>query len=226
MERPYLANPFTPISWTTASILQAATVVLLLVGVSPLLALLPLFGIPAAVASAHAEQRSIDLVDRQAEQSRVLRHLMDLTTRPEPAKELRIYGLADELLERRAQLFDELESEHTRQSLGNVARISSGWVLFAVAYGVALWWTVDAAQSGRESVGTVVLVLTLGAQLNVQLADLAYNVAWFARSLRAVRRLVWFTDYADETAATIAASGNAVPPSRLDDGIRFEHVEF
>ncbi|HEX4818976.1 MAG TPA: ABC transporter ATP-binding protein [Acidimicrobiales bacterium] len=226
MERPYLANPFNPISWTTASILQAGTVVVLLVGISPLLALLPLFGIPAAIASAHAEERSIDLVDEQAEQSRVLRHLMDLTTQPEPAKELRIYGLADELLERRVRLFDALEAEHTRQSVGNVARISSGWVLFAAAYGAALWWTVDAAQSGTESIGAVVLVLTLGAQLNSQLADLAYNVAWFARSLRAVRRLVWFTQYADDATATIAASGNAPPPSRLDDGIRFEHVGF
>jgi len=226
MERPYLANPFNPISWTTASILQAATVVVLLVGVSPVLALLPLFGIPAAVASAHAEQRSIDLVDRQAEQSRVVRHLMDLTTQPEPAKELRIYGLADELLERRIELFDALESEHTRQSRGNVVRISVGWILFAAAYGVALWWTVDAAQSGTESIGAVVLVLTLGAQLNSQLADLAYNVAWFARSLRAVRRLVWFTEYADASASAIAASGSAPPPARLDDGIRFERVGF
>ena len=226
MERPYLANPFNPISWTTASILQAATVVLLLAGVSPLLMLLPFFGIPAAVAAAHAEERSIDLVDRQAEHSRVLRHLMDLTTHPDPAKELRIYGLADELLARRVQLFDELEAEHTRQSVGNVARISIGWVLFAAAYGAALWWTVDAAQSGTESVGAVVLVLTLGAQLNSQLADLAYNVAWFARSLRAVRRLVWFTEYADDAAATAAASGDAPPPSRLEDGIRFDHVGF
>src|SRR5207237_646966 len=51
MERPYLANPFNPISWTTASLLQALTVVVLLAGVEPFLALLPMFGIPAAVAS-------------------------------------------------------------------------------------------------------------------------------------------------------------------------------
>ena len=225
-ERPYLANPFNPISWTTASLLQATTVVVLLAGVHPLLALLPAFGIPAAVASARAEQRSIALVDQQAERSRVLRHLMDLTTEPEPAKEVRIYGLADELLHRRVRLFDELEAERARQSLGNVVRIAASWTLFALAYGAALWWTVDAARDGRTSIGAVVLVLTLGAQLNSQLADLAYNIAWFARSLRAVRRLVWFTDYADTAHADIAVTGQSSPPQRLVDGIRFDHVDF
>ena len=226
MERPYLANPFNPISWTTASLLQAVTVVVLLAGVDPLLALLPVFGIPAAVASARAEQRSIELLDQQAERSRVLRHLMDLTTEVEAAKEVRIYGLAGELLGRRRQLFDELERERALQSIGNVVRIGSSWMLFALAYGAALWRTVDAAQAGRESIGAVVLVLTLGAQLNSQLADLAYNVAWFARSLRAVRRLVWFTEYADAAAALVAVPAGAPPPARLEQGVRFDRVTF
>ncbi|HMC69020.1 MAG TPA: ABC transporter ATP-binding protein, partial [Mycobacteriales bacterium] len=226
MERPYLANPFNPISWTTASLLQALTVVVLLAGVEPFLALLPVFGIPAAVASARAEQRSIELVDRQAEQSRVLRHLMDLSTEPEPAKEVRIYGLAGELHDRRVQLFDELERERARQSVGNIVRIATSWTLFALAYGGALWWTVDSARSGRTSFGAVVLVLTLGAQLNSQLADLAYNVAWFARSLRAVRRLVWFTEYADMATAAVATAHRTAPPERLERGIRLDHLSF
>ena len=81
-ERPYLANPFNPISWTAACILQTIVVIVLFAGVNPLLALLPLLGIPAAVAVARAEHRSIELADRQAEGSRVLRHLADLATEP------------------------------------------------------------------------------------------------------------------------------------------------
>src|SRR3954452_21983671 len=65
-ERPYLANPFNPISWTMASILQAVVVIVLFAGVNPVLAVLPLLGVPAAVAVARAEHRSIALADVQA----------------------------------------------------------------------------------------------------------------------------------------------------------------
>src|SRR4029077_4117279 len=114
--------------------------------------------------------------DRQAEPRRVLRHLMDLATDVAPAKEVRIYGLAGELLARRTHLFDELEAERTRQSRRNLVESSLCWLVFAGAYAGALAWTVDAALSGSITVGAVVLVMTLGAQLNGQLAELAFNM--------------------------------------------------
>lgn len=225
-ERPYLANPFNPISWTTASILQAIAVIVLFGGVEPLLAVLPLLGLPAAVAAARAEDRSIRLADTQAESSRVLRHLMDLATEPGPAKEVRIYGLGEELLERRSSLFGQMEAERGRYAVGNVARIGASWVLFAAGYAVALTWTVEAARQGRISIGSVVLVLTLGAQLNAQLAELAFNVAWFARSLRAVRRLVWFSDYAAAAHRAFEVAEPQPPPPTLHHGITLDGVSF
>jgi ATP-binding cassette subfamily B protein len=225
-ERPYLANPFNPISWTLASILQAIVVLVLFAGVAPVLALLPLLGLPAAIAAAHAEDRGIRLADEQAEQNRTLRHLFDLATDTGPAKEIRIYRLGDELLGRRAAIFADMEAERTRDSVANVSRVAACWLLFAAGYAVALAWTVDAASDGRLSVGAVALVLTLGAQLNMQLAELAFNVAWFARSLRAVRRLVWFTDYATAAHRPFLLPHAAPPPERLDDGITLEGVSF
>ena len=53
-ERGYLANPFNPISWSVASIGQGVSVIGLLIGVHPLLALLPLFGIPSMIATLRA----------------------------------------------------------------------------------------------------------------------------------------------------------------------------
>jgi len=225
-ERPYLANPFNPISWTMASIVQAIAVVVLFGGVEPFLAVLPLLGLPAAVAAARAEARSIRLTDAQAERSRVLRHLMDLATEPGPAKEVRIYGLGEELLQRRTSLFAELEAERSRYAVGNVTRIGANWVLFAAGYAAALTWTVEAARDGRISIGSVALVLTLGAQLNAQLGELAFNVAWFARSLRAVRRLVWFSDYAAGAHLAFEVTEPQPPPPMLHDSIRLDGVSF
>jgi ATP-binding cassette subfamily B protein len=227
-ERPYLANPFNPISWTVASIVQSAVVVVLLATVHPLLAALPLAGLPAAWATARAENRSIGLADHQAEQSRTLRHLFDLATAPAPAKEIRIYGLGDELLDRRHLVFERMERARARQSLGNVVGVAAAWVLFGLAFAVALVWTVDAAAGGVVSVGSVVLVLALGAQLNSQLTEMAFFVAWFVRSLRAVRRLVWFGDYAAAAQQPFVLSepGRGEPPPALHTGVRFDRVSF
>lgn len=225
-ERHYLANPFNPISWTLASVLQAVVVMVLFAGVNPIFALLPLFGLPAAAAAAHAEHRRIALTDRQAEPHRVLRHLMELTTEPGPAKEVRIYGLGDELLTRRHELFDTLEREQARQAIGNITTVAICWAIFGAGYATALLWSVGAARGGRITVGSVVLVLALGSQLNSQLVELAFNVGWFARSLRAVRRLVWFTNYANAAHKTYDVAEPQSPPSSIRGGIRLDHLSF
>ncbi len=225
-ERPYLANPFNPISWTLASTVQMASVMLLLGGVHPVFALLPVLGAPAAIATCRAEQRAIDLLDAQAEGTRTLRHLYDLTTEPGPAKEIRVFELGDELINRRTSLFRALERQRVAVSSRSIMVISGWWIVFAAAYGEMVLWTARDAAAGRASVGAVALVLTLGAQLNAQLAELAMVVAWFLRSLRAVRRLVWFSDYSAEAHAEVATTTEITPPERLYEGIRCESIEF
>lgn len=225
-ERPYLANPFNPISWTLASLVQGGIVMALLGSVNPLFALLPLLGLPAAIVTARTEQQSIALLDTQAENQRVARHLLDLSIESGPAKEIRVFGLGDELLGRRRHLFSVMESERRAVARRGLGRVTVCWALFALGYGGALYWTAQGAGSGRGSVGAVALVLTLGAQLNAQLAELALNVAWFSRSLRAVRRLVWFSDYSDQARRAVVPAEPVPPPSRLAKGIRFEGVDF
>ena len=225
-ERGYLANPFNPISWTIASLVQGASTLALLVGVHPLIALLPLFGLASAWAAGHGEQRLIALTDGQAEGNRLLRHHYELATLPASAKEVRIFGLTDELLRRRQELFDRLEVERRALGAHRVAVSSAAWLVFAAAYVGALAFTIRAATRGDATVGDAVLVLTIGSQLDQQLAELGENVAWFVRTHRAVRRLRWFTDYADRSHAALEPAAPAAAPDRLTDGIRVEGVAF
>jgi ATP-binding cassette subfamily B protein len=225
-ERTYLANPFNPISWTLASLAQTGGTVALLAGVHPALAVLPAFGLASAWVSGHMENRLIRLVESQAEPNRILRHHFELMTEPESAKEVRIFGLADELLHRRRTLFDGLETD--RRVLGRVRVLwtSAAWLLFAAAFVAAIAWTAAAASRGDATIGDVVLVLTIGNQVDQQLAELGFNVAWFVRTHRAVRRLRWFTDYADASHASLSPPEPARVPDRLTDGVRVEGVSF
>ena len=225
-ERGYLANPFNPISWTLASFAQGFSTIALLAGVSPWLALLPCFGLATAWASGRGENRLIALVDAQAEDNRILRHHYELATLPTSAKEVRVFGLTEELLGRRRRLFDRLEGQRRALSRERVALSSGAWGLFAAGYVAALAFTARAVARGEATVGDAVLVLTIGSQIDQQLAELGENVAWFVRTHRAVRRLRWFSDYAEGTHESLAPTEPATIPERLQDGIRFEHVAF
>ena len=225
-ERVYLANPFNPISWTFASVLQGVSMIGLLAGVDWRLALLPLLGIPSAWAAGASEQRSTRLIDTQSEANRVLRHFYDLTTKPESAKEVRVFGISGELLRRRRALFDSLEDERRRLGRRNVVIESATWLVFAAGYIAAIAWVARAAQRGDATVGDVVLVLSIGSQVDRQLSELGYNVAWFVRTHRAVRRLRWFSTYADKAHALLTPPSPVRVPERLTDGITFESVGF
>jgi ATP-binding cassette subfamily B protein len=224
--RNELANPFNPISWTVASLLQIVSATLLLAGVDPLLALVPLAGVPAAYLSVRTQQHTSAQLEDQAEENRILRHLFDLATTPGPAKEIRLYGLGDELLAQHATRFDRLERERVALSKRLLAMTSVAWLFFAVAYCVALAETVRLAQDGRVTIGAVVLVLGIGVQLSAQLNELAFCIAWFVRTHRAVGRLLWFDDYARSAHAALAPVQPAEVPSRLVEGIRVEGVAF
>ena len=225
-ERERLANPFNPLSWTVASIVQGASVVALMLGVHPLLALLPLFGLPSVLFTIRAERAEANLRERQAEPTRVQRHLLELTTEAAAAKEVRIFGLADELLDRRRRLFDDLEHERLRLGKRNAAMTSIGWAVFGAGYVGAVGFAVHLAMTGRASVGAVVLVLALGGQLNQQLAELTDNLSWLVHTHRAIRRLLWLMDYAAAAKARVEPAAPVPPPERLVHGIDLRGVSF
>ena len=225
-EREALANPFNPISWTIASIAQAASVVALLVGVHPLLAVVPLFGLPSIVVSFAVARRFDDQRQRHAEPARMSRHLLELATEPAAAKEIRIFGLASELVARRRRLFDELERSRVQVLVRTTAMTLVGWLVFCAGYLGGVAFAVHLALTGRASAGAVLLVLSLGGQLNQQLADVTSNVTWLVETYRAVQRLLWLVDHAAAATARLAPAAPVPPPARLVRGIALTGVSF
>jgi ATP-binding cassette subfamily B protein len=223
-ERHYLANPFNPISWTVASVVATGSAVVLLATVHPVLVLLPLAALPAAIATGRFEQEQVDLMERQAESSRVLGHLGELAIQPGPAKELRVFELGQEVLARHQSLYESLERDRLRVVVRRTAKMAGGWVLFAAAYAGAIAYTAHLAHAGTLTVGAVVLVLSLGGQMNQVLSELAWNVSWLVQSQRASGRLLWLTRYARTSATPGAHVGDV--PATLREGIELHNVSF
>jgi ATP-binding cassette subfamily B protein len=225
-ERWALANPFNPISWTLASLFQVASIFVLLGGVHPLLLLLPLGGLPSILATWHAQTSATKLRESQAEPNRLLRHLQELTTETAAAKEIRIFGLNDVLVQRRRTLFRDLERVRLRQGLRLTALTAAGWAVFAGCFVLAVAYTVDLASRQLVSVGAVVLVLGLGMQINFQLAILVANISWLIRTKSAVTKLLWLRDYAVQARVGREPVYPAPVPAEIRDGIRFAGVCF
>ena len=228
LERGYLVNPFMPIAWTVSSIVQLVTTVIVLAAISPWLALLPVFGLPALWAAAWSERRRAAVTEAQAERSRLMLHLLELATKPFAAKEVRLFGLGPELVRRHEAAFREIDRMGVRFNVRTGLVMAVAWGVFAAGYMGAVGFVVARVLGGGAAVGAVVVTFSMGAQLTSQLAELVGNTSWFSRTTAAVARYRWLLRYAVSASAAVeVAPAAAVPvPTRLSEGIRLSGVDF
>jgi ATP-binding cassette subfamily B protein len=227
-DRHYLVNPFMPVAWTIAAVVQLVATVVVFANLHPALALLPVAGVPALVLSLRAQGWWEQAREQTAPDARLGVHLMELATLPDAGHEVRIFDLGGELTDRYRQVMQRIERRHTAVDLRRGLVLSAGWAVFALAFMGAVAFVTDLALQGELSVGAIVLTLSLGAQINGQLADLADNATWFSQTARATGRYRWLSDYVagQEEALAPDPPGPLPVPDRLRDGIVFEGVSF
>lgn len=198
-----------------ALLLQVTITAALMASVSPLLLPCALFALPPLRASRKAERLNARALDSAAAEVRRSRHFFELATTGGPGKELRIFGLAGELLRRHqtaSEAADTLLDEAARRSLGALA---AGWSLFVLGYLGAALITTWAAVREQATVGDVILVLTLLTQVTLQANAAANTVAVLSRLSTVAGRYLWLLDYA----AQAAGPGRDRAPERLTDRI-------
>ncbi len=208
------------------TVVSLVSTLVLLARIHPLLMLLPLFGIPAVLASGRAATLWHHAYESTADRSRAAQQLFGLATTPGPAKELRIFGLQRQLVDRHLAHSDEAVSTMHRASLRGGLLTSLAYLVFAIGFTAALALVIVLAVRAPHvaTIGDVVLLLTLVEELNSQLGQAAGTVGALIMSLDTVRRYLWLVDYAKKAAARPA---DALPaPQRIVNGIRFEAVAF
>ncbi len=200
----------------------AATVVLLAV-LNPLLLLLPLFAVPSYLAS----RRAADL-DRSAKDSTLENWyqaigLYSLTTSAEAAKEMRVFGLQDEVPRRYGHLWNVINQVRLRARLRGAALVAGGWLIFGLGFAGAVALIVYRAATGVATPGDVVAVLTVAVQLNGQVEGLVGTIGRLLVCLRAAERFQWLVDYATAQPRPAVV---AETPQRLHQGISLREVSF
>src|SRR5207244_1047932 len=105
--------------------------VIILSTLYPVLALLPVLGLPALAANSYATNLAAKARERGAPSTRLRDHLFRTAASPSAGKELRIYGLLDEILARHTTITKRLERDGTSAALRGFAATTAAEILFA-----------------------------------------------------------------------------------------------
>ncbi len=225
-EREVFSRMIETLSINLGMLASIVTTIALLITIDPLLALLPLFGIPALFTGARATKASQRAANATAEPTRVRDFAFALATSASVGKELRVFGLGSEVKRRYQARTAEVRALTTRANLLTLAWTALGWTAFIAAYGLAIGLVAVRIVEHQASLGQLVLALALGARVNEQVEAAVSSVQWLMQSLRNGRRMVWFEDYALERHRAMTPAEQAGPPARLASGITLEHLSF
>ncbi len=205
-------------------LVSTVTTFWLLGSVSHILLALPVLGIFPLVRSA----RNGRIIDRStvavAEDQRRARHVYELLTTPDSAKEIRLYSVDRPLRERLDALNRSVDWRLRVASLRAGLVSGAGHLAFGAGYVLALVWVGHEVLSGSGTIGDFVLVLALGGRINSLLSRVTASAGNISSGLHNVARYRKIL-----TAAESYGGGNGGgrdAPVRLHSGIVLEDVSY
>jgi len=194
-----------------------------LVRLNPLLLALPLFAVPPLIGARRADEHVERARVVSAEETRLARHLFSLSFDARAAKEIRLFGVEQELLRRQDGVYGRVTRRLMQAERHALLMRVSGQLLFALGYLGAIALVVRAAIAGRSTAGDVVLTVTIAGQVSQQVAQTLHIVQSLQKTARAVKRLAWLRRFVDERRPR---RPSREIPSHLQHGIVFDRVAF
>ncbi len=222
-ERSTLGQALGAVVSSCSVTIQALATAALLASVHPVLLLLPVLGLPSLLTTAKSAAIIDGAKHATAPQTRLTSHYLAVATTTGPAKELRLFGLGEEVLRRHRALAETTMRARVRARLASVAWMAGGSLTFIAAYVGAIAFVVWRATLGLATPGDVLLTLQQAGQVNSNILGIAAMVGRLQGVLLVAGHFLWFVDHAKSTAPSGA---RLAPPSRLNQGIRLEHVSF
>jgi ATP-binding cassette subfamily B protein len=209
--------------WLFGTVANTVTVLGLLGSVHPLLLLLPLLGTARIWSAYLSSTRQQKAWEDSMPQERLVDRLIEVAKDPRTGLELRVFGLAQVLLDRIFSLQTErfrrrVDAARWGGKVDGAVRLA-----FGLAYAGAVVWVIARARAGEQTAGDVVLVLLLAPQVDQMTGGIAQNVYWVGEVVRSFSRYDWLLEYAKDNAWK--ASTTPAPP-RLASGIELRKVGF
>ena len=223
-ERAAFAQAVYAITENFGVLLQAAGTGYLLFKVHPLLLALPVLNLFSFITNARGGAIMVDAAEASAADGRLAREHFQTATDYSYSKEVRVFGLADEMLGRHRRASEAARAKMVRAAFRGAAWEAFGGFVAVAANIGALALIVLQAQDGRADIYDLVLTLRLTSMLSGQISDIANTTGMLVQTLQVAVRHIWLLDYAREQHSE--RSGRVPAPEQLRGGIAFENVTF
>jgi ATP-binding cassette subfamily B protein len=217
---------FDRLLWLAGTALALIGSAVLMASVAPILAVLPLFAVPAVLATQAADKKRGQAVQRATPRTRLAGHLFTLATTAAPGRETRLFGLAGELRRRHREEWDSAGQDIARTDRRARVPVALAWLFFVLAYAIAIAVMVRAGLAGEASLGLIVAAVAVTSQLTGQVQSLLTLTFWTLESLRAVRAFLDVVEDGAVERAAVEPSTPALVPARLDGGITVQGLSF
>jgi ATP-binding cassette, subfamily B, bacterial len=204
--------------------IQLVVTAVLLAGVHPAMVALPSLALVWVWFAGKGNTAAHRAREATAEAVRLEEHMTDLVLSPGSAKELRVFGLRDEVAHRARHLWTRATRDILRGELRGSALNLAGLVVFTGGVAGCVFNAVLLARAGEATAGDVVLVLNTALLALGQVAGIVWAFRDVASAMRLVVHMQWLEDMAAASERTPA--NPASPPHRLRSGIELRGVEF
>ncbi len=204
-------------------LIQTVITTVILVLLEPWLGLLPLAALPPVVLARKAQSALERARERTAESVRLHRHLVEVSTRAESVKELRLFGAEPAILAHQERAWQAITGQIVRGQAASALVRAGGQLIFAIGYGAAIILVVQGAAQGRATVGDLVVVITLAVQVSVQIGGALSVLGLLQSAGTMVERLNALRAMAQQPAPSAPM---AESPARLRQGVTLENVSF
>lgn len=227
----YIRREADRASWGTVSTLYGGVAIVvalivtgfLLATLSPWLLFLPLAAIPPLLLGRKAESVAKAGRAAGAPATRQANHLFSLLADAGPVKEVRTCGLEDEVRTRQQAAWDEASHHEMRGEYKAAWLRAGGQIFFAIAYVGATLLVLRDAVAGQATVGDVLMVITLAAQVNAQVTAAVSMLQGLQRTSSMFTEIRWVRGV---VAAQQAVTADAPVPTALKEGITVRDVSF
>ena len=210
------------ITGMVSNAIRIGTIAVLLATVYLPVLLVPISAVAPALASRRASKIAKKNETDLADDRRLLGDLFVITTSADTAKELRTYGITDDLATRHHQLGDAVRKSAVGAALRGAAWEAAGWLFYAAFFIAAIVVLVLRATHGQVSPGEIVMVVSLLRRVQSQLSTASDTAGSLATSIRNAKRMLWLQDYAK----TQIPTGTLEAPQTLAEGIGLDHTAF
>lgn len=207
---------------TTSLVIQLVSSLVIFTAMDWRLAFLPIFAIPQVIFSIRTERSRFVVQERLQSEWRKSDDALMLITDPGSAKEIRVFGLGDEILRRHAASSRNSYKAEFEDRLKGAWLVVLGRLTFAVALGGSLSLIAVVAVENGGSPAKLITAASLSSAFMGQFAWVAGQIGWVSRSLSAIQSYLWLADF-EKLHATPATRQS---PSRLDHSITFDGLTF